>query len=459
MRAGIAMADISTAWRGVIAFALLLTVSCSTDDAAPTDSPSAAPTTTRDEPASAEVDSTTTAPDSPSSTAGPDAADDPAESTPAELDDLAGVAGSIVIRSDEGDLVVISPDGAERRQVASADGRVLSQPTWSTGGELLAWSAFGPEGAALEIGSDDDDTRSVALATPPFYLSWSAEDRWIGALRPTTGSIEFLVVQSDDASARPIGAGQPFYFDWRDDDVLIAAINGNALAEIPASPTADPTQLALGQALGVFQAPSMIDASDSTVIALRGETTNDVVVVRDGRAEATLGRARGPVSFSVDPLGQRLAVLVLAAEPQSQVISFQPDEPPDLEAGRVSIIDLETGAVETRPEQRVLAMQWSPDGSKLALLQSSNDELRWLVVDDGDVTALSPFVPSREVAISYLPFADQYNHSTTWWSPDSRAVVLPGAVDGDAGIWVDLVDDDRGAVRIADGDVALWSPR
>ena len=37
-------------------------------------------------------------------------------------------------------------------------------------------------------------------------------------------------------------------------------------------------------------------------------------------------------------------------------------------------------------------------------------------------------------------------------------MVFSGTIDGESGVWVDLIDDDRGAARIADGDIAFWSP-
>ena len=58
----------------------------------------------------------------------------------------------------------------------------------------------------------------------------------------------------------------------------------------------------------------------------------------------------------------------------------------------------------------------------------------------------------------YLPFADQYNQSHRWWSPDSRAFVFAGSVAGEDGVWIDVVDDDADPAKIADGGVAFWSP-
>jgi hypothetical protein len=59
----------------------------------------------------------------------------------------------------------------------------------------------------------------------------------------------------------------------------------------------------------------------------------------------------------------------------------------------------------------------------------------------------------------YLPFADQYNRSHTWWAPDSSAFVFSGSIDDRSGIWVDVIDDDLGPALVAAGSIAFWSPR
>ena len=141
------------------------------------------------------------------------------------------------------------------------------------------------------------------------------------------------------------------------------------------------------------------------------------------------------------------------------MIGFQVDPLPQLPSGRVSIVDRTTGDVTILDEPGIVATQWSPDGGTLAMLQVTEQDLRWLLVTGDETTETTPFLPSDEFASSYLPFADQYNHSSSWWSPDSRALVISGSVGGEAGIWVDLVDDEKDAVRVAGGDIALWSPR
>jgi hypothetical protein len=378
---------------------------------------------------------------------------------PALVEALADLAGKLVFRSEEGDIVVAGSTGADAIVVGNGTERRNSQPTWSNAGDRIAWSSFSPAGANLEIapsnGTAGTETR---METAPFFLSWSKDDTWLGGLRPTSTGIEFMIVETAEGTVRPVGAGQPFYFDWRDDSSLIAAVNGTSLVNIPASPDLPPSEIDTASPLGVFQTPAAL-AGEEIVLAMNREGSNDVVVLGPDGLETAIATTDGPLSTSINPVDGRLAVLVAETAPQSQVIGFQVDALPELPSGRVSIVDRTTGGVTTLDEPRIVATQWSPDGATLAILQVNQEDLRWLLVTSEGTAETTPFLPSNEFASSYLPFADQYNHSSSWWSPDSRALVISGSIEGEAGIWVDLVDDDKAAVRIAGGDIALWSPR
>lgn len=387
---------------------------------------------------------------------------------PVDLDQLSELPGSLAIRTADGDLIVTAPDGSSRQEIDSSLRTRLTQPTWSNTGDRLAWSSIGLDGSSIEITNvdaviegaptnDEREVTSVVLDSPPFYLSWSPGDSSIGALRPRPGTIEFVFANSITGETRPVSTGQPFYFDWQDDTSAVAAVNGQALLNLDASGTSAPAVVTTADPVGLFQAPAAV--ADGVVVALNRSGVNSVVLLNVDGTERTLAEASAPISMAADPEGETIAVLVLETAPDSQVISFQNDRPPLLPDGRVSILDLATGEVTNRNESGIVAMQWSPDGSRLALLQAGQTGLQWLVVDDGTVVPLTAFIPSPEFATSYLPFADQYNHSTSWWSPDSDALVFSGLVGEQSGVWVDLIDDEMGAAVIADGDIAVWSPR
>ena len=68
------------------------------------------------------------------------------------------------------------------------------------------------------------------------------------------------------------------------------------------------------------------------------------------------------------------------------------------------------------------------------------------------------FAPTLRFVGNYLPFFDQYNLSSTPWSPDSSAVTFAGEFGNESGVFVDLVDDELGPARITDGEIAFRSP-
>jgi hypothetical protein len=55
-----------------------------------------------------------------------------------------------------------------------------------------------------------------------------------------------------------------------------------------------------------------------------------------------------------------------------------------------------------------------------------------------------------------LQFFDQYAQSLELWAPDSSAVALAGAIDGESGIWVIPVDGSDPRL-VSEGTWVAWS--
>jgi len=220
----------------------------------------------------------------------------------------------------------------------------------------------------------------------------------------------------------------------------------------------EPTQRRLDLRLGLFQAPLVL-SEEAAIIAV-DDSGNTVTRLDADGTRTPLATADGPVIMAANPQGSQLAIVVGGVGAQSEVISFRTDpEPlPSLPIGQVSILDLGTGAIRTRPETNIAAVNWSPNGETLAVLQVGIGEATWRFITGDDVVSGTTFVPSQEFGSAYLPFSDQYERSSTWWSPDGSAFIFSGSVDGETGVWVDLIDDGFGAVRIGSGDIAFWSP-
>ena len=445
-------------------FLVVLVAACSSsaDVAAPESTTSTPPTT--------DGENTTTSPPSTASpateSADADGADDDDAQAPsvverrgpADIADFAGLAGQIAFRSDGGAIFVVSPDGSNPVAISETIPGQRSQPTWSNDGSRVAWSSFGGDGAVVSIASTTGAERiDIASPTAAFFLSWSNDDAWLAGLGPAGTGVELFLAATTDGDVRRVGVGQPFYIDWTQDNALVAAISGATVADISTGQT-PPSERDLETPLGAFLAPASVDSDRTLVATVNSFGGNDLTILSAADDDDVVASARGSMRFSPNPVDETIAVLVLDDDPDSQTIAYQVDTPPNLAAGSVSILGPATGTAEVLDIDDALAISWSPDGNTLAVLRFAPGGLEWLFVQGNTILPGDPFIGSAEFSRSYLPFADQYDRASTWWSPDSQAMVFSGTIDGESGIWVDLVDDESGAAKIADGDIAFWSP-
>ncbi len=379
----------------------------------------------------------------------------PSEGPVPNLDDL---PGSIAVRDGDGQIVVVAPTGAEE-MVLDDGGAEHSQPTWSSSGEQLAWSSVGSDGPLLTIADRNGATRnSLPVTAPAFYLSWSESDSAVGGLRPTPTGMEMFVVDEALTTEQFVSSSQPFYFEWNGDEI-VAAVGGQILVDITIGDEIQRLARPLQAQLGAFQAPAIL-ANRDVLVALNLDGVNTVSRITPTTIEP-IATANAPLFLALSPDGRQLAVLVQPTrtqEAESQEIAFQFDEPIQLDTGRVTVIDLETGEVNELSDQRVVSISWSPNGETLAMLRATADGLEWRFLTNGETILGTSFTPSQRFSQSYLPFFDQYNLSSTPWSPDSTAVTFAGQVGDQTGVFVDRVDDEVGSARIASGDIAFWSP-
>ncbi|MGI9606499.1 MAG: hypothetical protein ACR2P0_10215 [Acidimicrobiales bacterium] len=397
--------------------------------------------------------------ETPSTSVEPAAPTSTIESAIAEPDDpdLAALPGLLVVRDSVGSIVVMRPSGAESVPLADVAGTRQSQPTWSPDGDQIAWSSDNASGSSVSIWNrSTGEVESWSTATSSFFHSFSPDGRWLASLGPSeqAGVGLSMLATTPGSAVQPIAGGQPFYFDWADDGAtLVAAVNGTTLAEI--DPVSSETiEIATPGALSGFLAPAWVDSS--AIVAIEGSVDGTIDVVRaDAPEGSAIATADGPVSMSLSPDGTRLAILAIGAADDAVSVGLQ--TAPQLSAGRLTLINLATGELETRGEDNVIASQWSPDSETIAILQVGDNSLRWSFAT-GERTIDGPdYLPSQEFLSAYLRFAEQYNHNSTWWSPDSQAFVLTGQIDGEGGVFVDIVDDDAAPRFVSDGDVAFWS--
>jgi Tol biopolymer transport system component len=180
--------------------------------------------------------------------------------------------------------------------------------------------------------------------------------------------------------------------------------------------------------------------------------------------KSVLAEVKGSVAFGWSPDGQRVAYLINdpeAADSSSRTMTvLDPDRP---------------GEAKSLQEELIVAFFWSPDSKKIAYfvpsLVTSTQELdqngqptttillslNIYDVRNGKSMQVAVFRPTEQF-INLLPFFDQYQHSVSLWSPDSRHLVL-SAVDGQEnnGIFIVEAAANLQPRLLAPGEIALWS--
>lgn len=129
------------------------------------------------------------------------------------------------------------------------------------------------------------------------------------------------------------------------------------------------------------------------------------------------------------------------------------------------------------------SMYWSPDGRKLAILtltQGGSDgssakagglavplpqglQFRWWVYDlaTGELEPLISFIPTPAF-LQTVPYFDQYHLSLTFWSPDSRYLVITKDdpnTSNQGTVWVVDTTGEEEPQVVGQGRLAVWSWR
>lgn len=176
--------------------------------------------------------------------------------------------------------------------------------------------------------------------------------------------------------------------------------------------------------------------------------------------------------------------------------------------GPLTLLDMDSGEVDTLVPETVLAFFWAPDSRSIAYLtfnriREENKDTEKAQLSPGlafdtsgsnsrenrkgsdkrlskrqpqqprriflnlsvielagkESDLLLTFEPTHEFMGQFLPFFDQYNLSHRLWSPDSQAIVLPLQSETDEQQIV-VIPVDGGKVEVvAQGSVAFWSLR
>ena len=340
------------------------------------------------------------------------------------------------------------------------------QPTWSPEGDRMVWTEVDytselPEASIVIAPLDGDARRQVSAPSPPFYYFWDPLGKTVAYLASNPDGRVDLGILDDDV--RPLEKAQPFYFAWSPDgDTLLTHTDVDSVALLPIDGTARTILETTGAR---FQAPQWSDDGQYLVyatgsppptggvraLAQQTDQQGIVVATREGEVLQRIATYTGVATFELSPDGTSLA--------HSDTLDRT-----TLNFGPLVVTDLDSGNATTVTGDSVLAYQWSPTGDALLYLATEEGidrpAFRWEVWDGTTSVPYGRVDPTSVFATAYLPFWDQYSRSHSLWAPDGSAFVYSSTDEqGEPAIWVQRVGGDLEPTRVADGDVAFWSPK
>lgn len=388
------------------------------------------------------------------------------------------IKNKIAFVGNDRNLWLVSPEGSDLRQVTD-DGRGYRFPTWSKDGQFLAFIGPGEKNnAALYVTPAGNSTPSIVFNDPqsaPFYLYWSPDGHSITFLTQEESSMSMRLANTEAGTSRILAQGAPFYWAWSPagDRVFMHVGGSRAISEQAhlsiLENREDANRIELGLAPGRFQAPDW--SSDGTNIFY-------IATGVDGQ--------EGIYKMNAETLEQALITgltgyaFIVLSPTDEQVAYLQIEEDDQAPFGTAYLVDANGASGGKRlTDHPVGSMYWSPDGTKLALLTIGrrNDGstaragglaaplpqeivFRWLIyhLETEELELLTSFFPTRDF-LQTVPYFDQYHLSLTFWSPDSRYLVITKREEDstDGTIWVLDTDGVEEPRQIGEGSLAVWS--
>ncbi len=402
---------------------------------------------------------------------------DPASSLSASPTSAGGVAtppgaaslpGTLLVLDGTGSLVTLRPDGTGRVTLAvQAPGSLqVSQAAWAPDGARVAWSQVDDR--------DGSPTARVITSTPggaervettvgfvPFYLSWDPTSRHVAYLGNRGDDVGLGVVAgASGPEPRDTGLdrGSPYYFSWSPGgDRMLVHVGDDRLEEL----TIDGAITTKVDRPGVFQAPAWSSDGSIRVYVRRGRgLTQGLIAQVDGETRE-VATPKGAVFMVLSPDGRHLAYQALEPDELDIYDRTLPERATDV---GVTVLDLRSGEIQHVSSEVAAAWYWSPDGSRLAVLEpvyASDGPItfRWRIWGGSASFTTPVFSPGLTLLQSYQPFFSQYAQSMSMWAPDGSAFAFPIEVPGSlTSIVVQPVDRDEPPYLVSEGTFAAWSP-
>lgn len=329
--------------------------------------------------------------------------------------------------------------------------RFYDFPAWSPRDSRLAYVGFvlteagGAEATVFATAKGAQEPVAIYSSELhiPFYLYWSPNSTYVSFLSSVRGSsaMAMQVARAAGGESEVVNTGQPFYWAWSPLEMEVMAHVGGSAASNPggarlARLQIDPEVREIGLRIAPtsFQAPAYSPDGEYVLLAGDGGGGRQQLMLTDSRGvvqHTLLDSYEGRIAFAWAPKGDYAAVVT--GDQSSQAL-----------IGQLSFLNLGTPSepeiTETEAAE-VIGFFWAPDGKKLAYFrpvvvsggqegqeagQASQVllfELHVAQASNGESKRIALFQPTQSF-LNLFPFFDQYQRSTTIWSPDSNYLVI-----------------------------------
>lgn len=403
----------------------------------------------------------------------------------------AGTINRIAFSSLDGAIYTVAPDGTDLRltaaPVADEGARTgfrgaFMWPVWSPDGKRIMFSSLVPGARGLTVSlrivdgdggepetiyQDDPGTTGIGSGVA-HYAYWSPDSRQVALIAGTSRGLTGKIIDVATAKRKAtVADGAPMYFAWGPNSKKFLVHHQNYLRlyefDDDGQATGGPRQIG-GSSLAYF-APSFSPNGEGVLYADSTSEGAGVLLRRlDDTSTSVLMRAEGRVAFHWAPDGRRVAILSV---------------PQDGLFGRLSVLSAGGSHLFDINRPNLISFWWSPDSTRLAVIgivpeDDGTNTLEVFIVDARDASQLSigTVRPTEEYLFMQLYF-DQYAHSLQPWSPDSRRLVVFGALGPRSArvastrnqvaelghAWVLDASNVQEPVLVGKGYVGSWSPR
>lgn len=285
--------------------------------------------------------------------------------------------GLIAYLGVDGNIYTVDQGGGHETQItadAASDEdtyHIYGLPTWSPDGQSLAFPGYtgrraqaAPDSVSLYTARRDGTDLVEAHSSPDFlvFWSWAPDSRRVGFIAETAGNtLAFKVVPSQGGQTQVVDAGAPYYWAWAPSGNSVLAHAGGA------SPAANArvsllqiesgvSEQVLNIAPAEFKSPAFSpDGQQVLVAGVTGDDQNALLLAdAAGHEPRVLANYQGQIAFAWSPNGERVAYIesdgAELATP-GRLVVVDP-------AGRRQPVEL--------PDDEVFAFFWSPDSKSLA---------------------------------------------------------------------------------------------